>query len=155
MVSEKQLEANKKNAKLGGVKTPEGKETSKLNALKHGLLSKEALLDDENKEELVSLEKSLRKELKPVGTMEQILVGKIVTNIWRLKRAIRIETEMMKSGCKGDEFSFTGEKSLGEAMSYDFVNYDSYGKFTRYEASIENGLYKALNKLQELQSRRN
>ncbi len=48
MTSEKQIEANKENGKLGGVKTDEGKAVSKYNAIKHGLLSKEVLLEDES-----------------------------------------------------------------------------------------------------------
>ncbi len=43
-VSEKQLKANKKNAQKDGVKTPEGKAIVKYNALKHGLLAKEAVI---------------------------------------------------------------------------------------------------------------
>ena len=43
-VSEKQLEANRANAQKGGVKTPEGKEIVKYNALKHGLLAKEVVI---------------------------------------------------------------------------------------------------------------
>jgi hypothetical protein len=39
MLSDKQLEANRKNASLGGVKTPEGKEIAKLNSQKHGIFS--------------------------------------------------------------------------------------------------------------------
>jgi len=39
-MTEKQLIANQSNAKLGGVKTEEGKEKVRLNAVKHGLLSK-------------------------------------------------------------------------------------------------------------------
>jgi len=43
-VSEKQLQANRENAQKGGVKTPEGKAMVKYNALKHGLLAKEAVI---------------------------------------------------------------------------------------------------------------
>jgi len=43
-VSKKQLEGNKKNAQKGGVKTQEGKAIVKYNALKHGLLAKEAVI---------------------------------------------------------------------------------------------------------------
>ena len=39
-VSKKQLEANRKNAQKGGVKSEEGKNVVKYNALKHGLLSR-------------------------------------------------------------------------------------------------------------------
>ena len=61
-ISQKQLEANRENAKLGGVKTEEGKAVSKYNALKHGLLSKEVLLKSEDEAPLVELGKRLRNE---------------------------------------------------------------------------------------------
>ena len=41
----KQLAANRRNAqKSTGPKTPEGRAVSKMNALKHGILSKEVLV---------------------------------------------------------------------------------------------------------------
>jgi len=43
-LSQKQLEANRKNAKKGGIKTAEDKAIAKFNALKHGLLAKEAVV---------------------------------------------------------------------------------------------------------------
>ena len=151
-VSKKQLEANRKNAKLGGVKTEEGKAVSKYNAIKHGLLCKDVLLDDEKEQELLELEKRIRSELKPANEMELLLVDRITANAWRLKRAIRIESEMIEDDRKS---SFSEKKkSLGEVFSYDFVNHDTYGKFTRYEASIERGIYKALHELQRIQSAR-
>ena len=39
MISDKQLNANKNNAKFGGVKTEEGKKVIRHNAFKHGLTS--------------------------------------------------------------------------------------------------------------------
>lgn len=151
-ISEKQLEANRKNAKLGGVKTEEGKAISKYNALKHGILSKDILLNDENEQELLELGRKIRVELKPVNEIELILVDRIISNTWRLKRAMRIESEMIEDDRKP---SFGEGKGLGEAFSYDFVNYDTYGKFTRYESSIERRIYKALHELQRLQAVRN
>ena len=46
MVSEKQLLVNRENAKKGGPKTSEGKAAVRFNALKHGLLCKDLLLQD-------------------------------------------------------------------------------------------------------------
>jgi len=148
-VSKKQLEANRQNAKLGGVKTEEGKAVSKYNALKHGLLSKEVLLKGEDELSLTELEKKLRAELKPETELELLLVDRIVSNSWRLRRVLHIEVEMIKDDCKE---SFGDEKGLGEAFSYDFANYDTYGKLIRYETSIERGLYKALHELQRIQA---
>jgi hypothetical protein len=151
--SQKQLEANRKNAKLGGVKTEEGKAVSKYNAIKHGLLSKEVLLEDEDGTILNDFGKKLRTELVPETELELVLVDRITANVWRLRRVMQIEREMMEDDRKpsyGD-----AEKSLGAALSYDFANNDTYGKLIRYEASIERGIYKALHELQRLQAARN
>jgi len=51
MTSNRKAEANRRNArKSTGPKTPEGKAAVRLNALKHGLLSREVLLPGEDEE---------------------------------------------------------------------------------------------------------
>lgn len=153
-ISDKQLEANRKNATLGGVKTEEGKAVSRLNALKHGLLSEVILLPEEDEDALLKLGKQMRTELKPVGELELSLVDRITSNLWRLRRALKAEREMMDDDCNPSS-TFDMEKNrktLGRAFSIDFNNSDTYGKFIRYEASIERGLYKALHELQRLQA---
>ena len=150
-ISMKQLEANRQNAKLGGVKTDEGKAVSKYNALKHGLLCQEILLKDESEEALLELEKNMRSELKPKTEIERLLVDRIVANTWRLKRALKGEKEMIEHDI---EDIFVAVKNFGSALSCDFANHDSYGKFTRYEASLERGMYKALHELQRIQATR-
>lgn len=156
-VSKKQLEANKKNAKLGGVKTAEGKAVSKYNAIKHGLLSREVLIEGESEAELVSLGKKLRSELVPETEFELVLVDRITANVWRLRRVMVIEKEMMEDDRTKENYMSGGTflEPLGKALSHDFANYDTYGKLIRYEASIERGIYKALHELERLQARRN
>ena len=79
-VSEKQLEANKKNAPKGGVKTPEGKEIVKYNAIKHGLLAKEVVITIgegvEIPEEFNALLKDLKTQLQLEGVLEEMLLEK-------------------------------------------------------------------------------
>jgi hypothetical protein len=133
-VSQKQLEANRENAKLGGVKTEEGKAVSKYNALRHGLLSQEVLLKGEDEEKLLELEKRLRNELKPSTEIELLLVDRIAANIWRLKRALGME--------KGEVIS------SGGGLMYD------PDKFFRYEIMLERSIYKALHELQRIQAAR-
>jgi len=153
-VSQKQLEANRQNAKLGGVKTEEGKAVSRFNALKHGLLSSEVLMEGEEQNDLEELSKSIRKELKPASQLEHVLVDRIIANTWRLKRAMKIEREMMYCDME-DLFFDEGKKhKLGRAIGKDLGNSDSYGKFIRYEASLERGIYKALHELQRIQAGR-
>lgn len=156
ILSDKQVEANRRNAKLGGVKTEEGKAISRLNALKHGLLSSVILLPEENETDLVDLGRKLRSELKPVGEVELALVDRIASNLWRLRRALKAEKEMMVEDCTPSGiFDDKEPKTLGKAFSADFTNSDTYGKFIRYEASIERGFYRALHELQRLQASRN
>lgn len=154
-ISQKQLEANRQNAKLGGVKTEEGKAVSKYNALKHGILSKEVLLEGEDEKTLIEVGKKLRAELEPQTELELVLVDRITANVWRLRRVMQIEREMMDSDKNTMDFSLSDrKKTLGGALSHDFANYDTYGKLIRYETSIERGIYRALHELQRLQAAR-
>jgi len=148
-ISMKQLEANRQNAKLGGVKTDEGKAVSKYNALKHGLLSREVLLKGEDEETLVEFGKDIRSELKPASEIELLLVDRIIANAWRLKRALKGEREMIEDHMGN---TFGSDKNFGSALSYDFANYDSYGKFVRYETALERGIYRAFHELQRVQA---
>ena len=96
-MSEKQLAANQANAqKSTGPKTPEGQAVSKMNAVKHGIWSKEVLVRGfnlkENSRELAALHERFWQEHKPVGPVEEMLVDQIVTAQWRLRRALRAES---------------------------------------------------------------
>jgi hypothetical protein len=100
-ISQKQLEANKKNAQKGGVKTTEGKAIVKYNALKHGLLAKEVVVTvgegAENIEEFNTLLEDLKAQLAPEGTLEKMLVEKVAVAYWRFRRAYRYEVGLIRS----------------------------------------------------------
>lgn len=134
-ISQKQLEANRENAKLGGVKTEEGKAISKYNALKHGLLSQEVLIKGEDEKSLIDFGKKLRTELKPETELELLLVDRVVANFWRLRRAMTKEQESVFNDYKGME--------------------NDADTFFRYETMLERGIYKALHELQRIQAARN
>lgn len=99
-VSKKQLRANKKNAKKGGVKTGEGKAIIKYNALKHGLLAQETVITvgegAENPDEFSALMDDLKVQLQPEGTLEEMLVEKVAVAYWRLRRAYRYESGLIR-----------------------------------------------------------
>lgn len=151
-ISQKQLEVNRQNSKLGEVKTEAGKAVSKYNALKHGILTQGILMSGKSEQELEDLGQRVREELRPANEMEMILVERIISNTWRLRRALRGEREMIEEDIDG---LYSGKKSFGQALSVDFANSDSYGKFTRYETCLERGIYRALHELQRLQAARN
>lgn len=96
MSSQKQIEANRRNAeKSTGPKTEVGKATVSKNAIKHGLLSEETRLPWEEEEELDDLRKKLADTLRPVGALEEIVVDRMISLTWRIKRASRIESGIL------------------------------------------------------------
>ena len=95
--SAKQIAANRRNAvKSTGPRTPQGRAVSKMNALKHGILSKQVLVHglilEESREELEALQRRFWEDLQPVGVTEEMLVDQIVTAHWRLRRALAAES---------------------------------------------------------------
>src|SRR5215211_1436233 len=99
-ISEERLAANRANAqKSTGPKTREGRAASRMNALKHGLLSQEVLVSGphrpESEAELFALHDRFRNELQPMGPMELMLVDQIVTTHWRLRRVLAAESAEM------------------------------------------------------------
>lgn len=94
--SDKQLAANRRNAQLStGPRTPEGKDRSRWNALKHGVLSQalipEPLAECESRCEYDRLLDTLREDLGCATALEEILVERIATCYWRLARLVRSE----------------------------------------------------------------
>lgn len=165
MTTDKQLQANKENAKLGGVKTSQGKAISKLNALKHGLLSGEILLKGENEQSLTELGKRIKLSLQPVGELESLLVDRIIANFWRLKRVMVVEKAAMEWE-KYDEgvginldFNYPKDEELEEEQKErkqvrNMIANSNTEQLLRYETTIERSIHKALHELQRIQAAR-
>src|SRR5574343_1104831 len=94
-LSEKQLEANRENAKKGGVKTEEGKANSKYNALKHGILKE--VVSDYEVEFYEVIKERLEDQFKPVGVLEKFLVDRIGVYYLKLYRLAKAEKEFMET----------------------------------------------------------
>lgn len=75
----------------GGPRTPEGKERSKHNALKHGIFSNVVLLKNDSKADYDALLTGLREHYQPEGTLEEVLVEKLATLTWRQRRVLVAE----------------------------------------------------------------
>ena len=160
--------ANTANAKLGGVKTEEGKAAVRLNAITHGLTSKEVLLNGEDSDTLDALRANLMAELKPQGELETFFADLIVSDIWRLRRAIlaepyyldwdaeKGESQVIESSAfyrKKSQATFLNlhprETAIARSLSRDTVF-----KLERYRTTIERHLYRSIHQLMELQMAR-
>jgi hypothetical protein len=151
VASRKQVMANKKNAKKGGVKTEIGKAKSKMNALKHSLLSEAVLLPGEDGEVLANVIAGLNNELRPQGQLECLLVDIIISCIWRLKRVTEAKTSQILKYYEKRNLDITTNHSptkrwaVTSLFTSDFIN-----SALRYETTIERKPYRALNTLIEL-----
>jgi hypothetical protein len=72
--------------KATGPRTEMGKRKSSSNATKHAIFSKVILLKGESQSKYERLLDELHKALKPVGALEELLVEKLVSIIWRERR---------------------------------------------------------------------
>ncbi len=96
MATEKQIEANRRNARSStGPKTAAGKASSSRNALKHGVLSKHAVSQYEDKEEYEALLQQLIADLEPDAAIECVLVERLATLFWREKRLAESEANQI------------------------------------------------------------
>ena len=90
------IEANKLNAqKSTGPKTQAGKDKSKLNALKHGLVAQATVIPvgeaKESDTEFTQLLDRVMEECEPQGFIEEMLTERIAICYWRLRRAAYAE----------------------------------------------------------------
>ncbi len=145
-----QTEANRANARRStGPKSAEGRATVSKNATKHGLLSRDVVLADEDSAEFDAFERAMRRALAPVGAVESAFAARVIAAAWRLRRVERIETLMLEAGRK----NWKGEEvGLSAAFVGNCVNGDAYSKLGRYEAGIERTCFRSLHELQRLQA---
>lgn len=145
------------NQTKSGPKTNEGKAVSKYNAIKHGLLTKEVLVEGEEKENLSELKETITEALYPIGPMENLLVDRIIANVWRLRRALQIETKTMEWYQNDFDMFPIGQSEEQQARKSikNMLSNESIETILRYETTIERSIFRTLHELERLQAKRN
>jgi len=153
MATDKQIEANRKNAKKStGPRTEEGKAKAAQNARKHGLTSRRMVLADEDAAEFEQLRRNLHAELAPETQLETLIVNRIAAVQWRLARVPALEAELM------DRLRYdmlTEDQGLGGAWSLDSGPYGgALARLARYETTLERNAARLLAELRRSQVHR-
>jgi hypothetical protein len=143
--------ARANGAKSHGPITGQGRKTSSMNALKHGLTAKTVVLSNENDDEYNGLLESYVQELQPTGPVEMDLVVEMANAKWRQRRLHNMETELF-------ERQMEDQKEMIDAdyKSYDAVLEQTYAFRTlahsvplqmlnRMETRLERTYSRALN----------
>ena len=149
MTSDKKVKANRSNAlKSTGPKTPEGKAAVRLNALRHGILSREILLPGEDEQALRELSEHLRDELQPVGELESLLVDRIISAYWRLRRLGRVETGIF-AWERSEELA---ERAEREAQEYESNEHEDLMRVMSITVTDKKGHEEALSRARRMRS---
>lgn len=152
MISNKQLLANQSNAKLGGVKTNEGKKKVRFNALKHGIWG--MLISEYESDLYQDLLSDLIDELQPKGIIQNMIVERIAVAYLRMYRLAKAENEFIQATLKPSNPDISlkfNEDGYDPIINRQDVNamIDTYA---RYDTTIENHFYRALKELQNLKN---
>jgi hypothetical protein len=83
------------NTKTSTIESNGNKRGRKSGTLNHGLVGATALLPSENERLYIEYRDRLSSSLKPVGAMEEELVERVVSLMWRLRRVSRLESEIL------------------------------------------------------------
>ncbi|MGE4574508.1 hypothetical protein [Parachlamydia sp.] len=140
---------NKMNAlKSTGPKTKEGKAIACQNSIRHGLLSQDLILKNESPQEFDFFRQEIYRSLNPIGSLEEVLVEKIVSAAWRFRRLIKVEKSLFE---EEDEYSLS-KPEFSDAFRRSGGNHMQV--LSRYESTIEKAFYKAIHELQRIQAMR-
>src|SRR5580658_7600729 len=152
MISEKQLEANRRNAQHStGPKTGEGKERSSRNNLRHGLTGQISLLPTEDRQAHDAFCNELIDSFTPETPMERQLAQSIAEDSWRLNRARAIENNMFALG-HGHQHR-EAQIALADAETF-LAQAAAFNLLSIYEQRINRNLQRNMKLLQELQAER-
>ena len=165
MATEKQIQANRNNAKKStGPRTEEGKARVAQNALKHGLLAGDAVLPGEDPAEFEAQLAALEADIQPVGALERELVRQIADAQWRMRRLSRLETAYLiaaldnkrerKAMLQPRPLHYSDEENtlmLGYSL---FHHTPSLGHFARYDAHLSRRFERAIQQIARLREAR-
>jgi hypothetical protein len=97
MTSFRQWQANRRNAaKSTGPVTPEGKERSRCNAVRHGLTAETVIGALEDAADYKAFEAAIIADYDAQSAVERELVLRLASALWRLRRATAIETGLFE-----------------------------------------------------------
>ena len=164
MISEKKLEANRRNAQFStGPTSPEGRKAVSRNAVTHGLRARHVVTLAERPAEFLELWADLEAEWDPQTHTERFLVEQMAVIQWKLDRWEAVESAaMLQSTTVCLTFHNFEEYKTEDGMvripdtmdkREDRVN-RTLDRYSQIICRLERAWYKALETLQHLQDRR-
>lgn len=125
--------------------TPEGKERSSANALRHGLLAKCVVLENESSECFDELVTQHQERFAPADGVEFAMIEEMVAANWRMRRAWAIENRLMEKAIRNQP---PGDEAARIAAAFsDLAASPELNLLHRYEARLHRIYQRALDNL--------
>jgi hypothetical protein len=158
MISEKQIAANRRNARRStGPKTEEGKNRSKLNAVRHNLTGQVTAMTEPDRAAYNQHLQSMLADLDPQGAMELQLAMQLASATWRLNRSAAIEDNIFALGLNQEGGHFHEHEQIDAAFTTAFVytrEAAALQLLSLYEHRLNRRLHADLAQLKALQAER-
>jgi hypothetical protein len=159
MSSLARVQANRQNAQSStGPRTAEGRQTSSLNAIRHGFTGQTMLLSAEETEPYQNFTDGLLKDLAPIGAHETALAHAIMNSRWRVNQISAMESGLYALGQREYATQFASETPEMAAALARLVTFEQkrpeLDRLRRYESSLNRQITKDLALLTQLQTTR-
>jgi hypothetical protein len=157
MISEKQLEANRRNAlRSSGPTSAEGRKRVSLNNLRHGLTGQTTVLSPEDRVAHNDFCAKLLGCLQPANALELQVAQSIAEDHWRLNRVFAIESNIFaladfESPAPIEDFEI--HTALNSARVF-LADAKQFALLSIYEQRIHRNLQKSIVQLDDLQTAR-
>jgi len=104
MSSLARIRASRANGLLTrGPKTPDGKVRSSQNAIRHGLLARSVVMENESAADFDTVRREMFDYFQPQASVEVALVEEMAAAFWKLRRLWAIETAALNNELKNHE----------------------------------------------------
>jgi len=160
MSTQRKIDSARANgAKSHGPITEEGRKTSSMNALKHGLTARTVVLSNENGDEYDALLESYVDHLQPSDPIQMDLVLEMVNAKWQQRRLSNIESELfeqyMEKPRKASDPAYDSHHAIVEQAAGFRIMAESTSltMLNRMGARLERTYSRALNNLLRLRVR--
>ncbi len=171
--SQLQIAANRRNAQRStGPSTTKGKTAVAQNALKHGLRTDRTVIKSEDQADFDLHQAQIFDELAPSTPIESALADRILSTLWRLKRAenfqnlsidalgtpktgplAKLQQSLLAKYADAQQTESSEsdpELALGRMLVKDFSNNRVLERLLMYERRIEGSFYRSLLEIQRL-----
>jgi len=159
MVSERRIEANRRNAQLStGPRTVAGRARSSINALRHGITGQVSIMTTEDRAAHDRFVQELIDRLRPEDSLELQFASLIAEDFWRLQRIRSVENDIFALGNFSEAADIDVDHpeihtALTRARTFLDQSKD-FERLTLYEQRINRAIEKNRRQLDELQAER-